>query len=73
MEKSNKIYLVIIIICSVLVVGLCAYAIMNHKEIKETDAIKFKNEYESLNGYKNENSDKDFMKVDIDSVNPIVY
>ena len=73
MEKSNKIYLVIIIICSVLVVGLCAYAIMNHKEIKETDAIKFKNEYESLNGYKNENSDKEYMKVEIDNENPIVY
>ena len=54
-------------------VGLCAYAIMNHKEIKETDAIKFKNEYESLNGYKNENSDKEYMKVEIDSENPIVY
>ena len=73
MEKSNKIYLVIIIICSVLVVGLCGYAIMNHKEIKETDAIKFKNEYESLNGYKNENSDKEYMKVEIDNENPIVY
>ncbi len=73
MEKSNKIYLVIIIICSVLVVGLCGYAIMNHKEIKETDAIKFKNEYESLNGYKNENSDKEYMKVEIDNENPIIY
>lgn len=73
MEKSNKIYLVIIIICSILVVGLCAYAIINHKEIKQTDAIKFKNEYESLNGVVNENNEKEYMKVEVDTENPIIY
>lgn len=73
MEKSNKIYLVIIIVCSVLVVGLCAYAIINHKDIEETDAIKFKNEYESLNGVVNENNEKEYMKVEVDSENPIIY
>ena len=73
MEKSNKIYLVIIIVCSILVVGLCAYAIINHKDIEETDAIKFKNEYESLNGVVNENNEKEYMKVEVDSENPIIY
>lgn len=54
MDKRNKIILFITIICTIVVVGICTLAIINHeKELKEqktSDAIKFKEEYESLNG-----------------------
>lgn len=73
MEKSNKIYLTIIIICAILVVGVCAYAIINHKEEKVTDAMKFKNEYESLNGVVNEATENEYIEVNIDEENPMVY
>ena len=73
MEKSNKICLTIILVCTVLVVGLCVYAIINHKDIKVSDAIKFKEEYESLNGLVNENTEEEYINVEISSENPIVY
>ena len=58
MEKSNKIYMIVIFVCAALVIGLCAYAIITHKDEKISDAIKFKNEYEALNELVNENSDE---------------
>ncbi len=73
MSKGNKICLSIIIICTVLVVGLCAYAIMNHKSDKVTDAIKFKEEYEAYNGKVNESNDENYLNVDISRENPMVY
>ena len=73
MEKSNKIYLGIILVCTVLVIGLCVYAIATHKEEKLTDAFKFKKEYESLNEVVNENNEKQYMEIFIDEENPIVY
>ena len=73
MEKSNKIYLGIILVCTLLVVGLCVFAIVNHKEIKVTDAVKFKEEYESLNGVVNENNEKEYKSVEVAEDNPIIY
>ena len=73
MEKSNKIYLGIILACTILVIGLCVYAIATHKEEKLTDAVKFKEEYEKLNEVVNENSEKQYMEISIDEENPIVY
>lgn len=73
MEKSNKLYLIIIIVCTILVVGLCAFAIYNHKDIKVSDAVKFKEEYEAYNGLVNENNDKNFLNVEISKENPIIY
>ena len=49
MEKSNKIYMIVIFVCAALVIGLCGYAIITHKDEKISDAMKFKNEYEALN------------------------
>ncbi|MEG2082944.1 MAG: hypothetical protein RR011_06920, partial [Oscillospiraceae bacterium] len=60
MEKSNKIFLIIILVCTLCVVGICGYAIMNHEEIVVSDAIKFKNEYETINGAKSEIEDKNY-------------
>lgn len=73
MEKSNKIYFIIIIVCALSVIGLCVYAIANHKEIKVTDAVKFKQEYESLNGLVNETNEKEYLNVEIEEENPIIY
>ncbi len=73
MEKNNKIYLIIIILCTILVVGLCVFAIYNHKDVKISDAIKFKEEYEAYNGLVNENNDKNYLKLNIDSENPMIY
>lgn len=73
MEKENKIYLVVIVLCTIAVVGLCGFAIYNHKDIEDSDAIKFKNEYEAFNGLVNESNDKNYMVLDIDSNNPFVY
>lgn len=73
MEKSNKIYMIIIFVCAALVIGLCGYAIITHKEEKISDAMKFKNEYEALNELVNENSEEKYVNVEISEENPIVY
>lgn len=39
----------------------------------ETDAKKFKNEYEYLNAKINPNNNKEYMKMSIDEENPMVY
>lgn len=65
MEKSNKIYMIVIFVCAALVIGLCGYAIITHKDEKISDAIKFKNEYEALNELVNENSDEKYVNVEI--------
>ena len=49
-----------------------------NKEIEEKsdnviDALKFKEEYESLNGVENENNGKTFRTVNIPEDNPIIY
>lgn len=73
MEKSNKIYMIVIFVCAALVIGLCGYAIITHKEEKISDAMKFKNEYEALNELVNENSEEKYVNVEIPEENPIVY
>lgn len=73
MEKSNKIYLIIILVCAALVIGLCVYAIVNHEKAYSTDAERFKYEYESLNGKIDGSNNKDFMEIKIDEENPIIY
>ena len=73
MEKSNKIYMIVIFVCAALVIGLCGYAIITHKDEKISDAIKFKNEYETLNGVVNEATDNKYIEVSIDEENPMVY
>ena len=62
MEKSNKIYMIVIFVCAALVIGLCGYAIITHKDEKISDAMKFKNEYEALNELVNENNHKLLLK-----------
>lgn len=75
MEKKNKIILLIILIVTVLIVGICVFAIMRHesdsKNNEVTDAVKFKEEYEKLNGSKYENLT--YPTVTINENNTIKY
>ena len=73
MEKSNKIFLAIIIICTLCVTAICVYAIMNHEEVELTDAEKFKQEFEELNGLPSEVKDVNYLEVNISDDNPMVY
>ena len=62
--------IIIAVVSAVLVVILCATAMFNNKSL--TDAMKFKKEYESLNGQIN-SSNKKYMDVEISVKNPIQY
>lgn len=73
MEKVNKIYLGIIITCAVLVTALCGYAIYNHDQDAESDALRFKDEYEALNGKENANAANVYLEVNIPVDNPMIY
>ena len=68
----NKKILIIsfIIIAIVILGGVYIYRINN--DISE-DAIKFKEEYESLNGQTNENNGKEYRVISISKDNPFVY
>ena len=62
--------IIIAVVSAVLVVILCATAMFNNKSL--TDAMKFKKEYELLNGQINSNNKK-YMDVEISVKNPIQY
>lgn len=72
MEKNNKLMLIILVILTLCVVGVCTYAVLN-KEEKETDAIKFLNEYSELNGKVNETNGKNYVNVTISNTNTVKY
>ena len=67
MEKSNKIYMIVIFVCAALVIGLCGYAIITHKDEKISDAMKFKNEYEALNELVNEGLQTKLAKMPVEA------
>lgn len=64
---------ILIIIVAVLIVLVTTFSIFKNNTNVETDASKFKKEYESLNNTYNESSKHDYVKVEIDNDNPIVY
>lgn len=66
--KKNILLIVTVILASIALI-LSLYTFKD-KVIK--DNIKFKNEYESLNGKLNSN-DKEYVKVELDDDNPYVY
>lgn len=72
MNRSNKIMLILLVVLTLVVVGVCTYAVLN-KEEKNTDAIKFFNEYTNLNGTINENNGKNYVDVTISDTNTIKY
>ncbi len=71
--KKNKVILIIILTLTIIVLGVClSLKINDKKEVKESDAIKFKKEYEALNNEKIENGYK-YPNLDIKENNPFVY
>lgn len=73
MEKKNKIILIVLIILTIFVIGVCVYSVINNKTEKESDAIKFRNEYTELNGKINEFSGKEYINVNLSDTNTIKY
>jgi len=71
MDKTNKIFLTIIIFCTLSVIGICTYAIMNHENEVVSDAQKFKEEYEALN--ETVIGEYVYRSLDISTDNPIIY
>jgi hypothetical protein len=72
MNNKNKIILIGSIILALIIIVVCIFAINNHKDVTESDALKFKEEYEILNGQVN-NDNKNYPVVNISVDNPIVY
>jgi len=69
----NKKNLIILGIVGVIILILSIFLMVNLTRNKtESDAIKFKEEYEALNGEKN-TSDKEYKKLSIEENNPIKY
>lgn len=73
MNKKNKIYIVLIIVCTVLVMIICGIMVYlkskNNNSI--SDALKFKKEYEAYNLVVS--NEVTYRKLDIDENNPIIY
>ena len=73
MSKNNKILYIIIALCVIIVVGLCIFLIVNHKEEVLTDALKFEQDFEQYNGLTYDDTGDKVIDVDIPSENPFVY
>ena len=71
MKKEFKITLIILIIALLIAIILGAFILKDKEE--KTDAIKFKEEYESLNGTIREKDGQTIRTIKIDEENPIVY
>ena len=72
MDKKNKICVAILMICTVLVMGICIYAISTHKRDNVEDAQKIKTEYEKYNNALIEGTENRLVDVKIDENNPFV-
>lgn len=74
--KKKNILIFLIVIVVLLAIALGVYLITNKNDNKVnnkiTDAVKFKNEYEKLNGSKNDNG-YTYPKVSLKENNPFVY
>ena len=73
MEKKNKISIVIILVCTAIVVGICIFAITGHVGKKISDGEKFKLEFERYNNATITGTDKHLLEVKIDKENPMQY
>lgn len=77
MNKDQKWLIIIIAVISLLAIALGIYAFTNKKgtscKVTETDAIKFKTEYEAFNGKKYDNTDIEYFTVKLESDNLFKY
>lgn len=75
MERDKKVLLMIILGLMVLASMLGVLAIRNNEKnpILKSDAVKFKEEYEALNGKINESNQMNYPIVELSEENPFVY
>lgn len=75
MDKDKKILLAIVaaLIVFASIIGSLAYHKKEEESLPKNDAIKFKEEYESLNGSMNESSKMIYPTVEVSEENPIRY
>ena len=73
MGKSNKVLYIIIVVCAILVICLCAFLIINHEEDVLTDAERFKRDFEQYNGLVYEDTNDAVIDVSIPEDNPFIY
>lgn len=77
MNKDQKTLIIIIAIIAVFATAFGIYAFKHNKKencrIKETDAVKFKKEYEEYNGKKYDNSDIEYFTVKLSNKNLFKY
>ena len=68
--KDNKLFMIIVTVLAAIVLVLNIQKVISNNI--QTDGIKFKEEYEKLNGKKNDQGKK-YREITIDSKNKIVY
>ena len=68
--KDNRLFMIIVTILAAIVLVLNIQKVITNNS--QTDGIKFKEEYEKLNGKKNDQGKK-YREITIDSKNKIVY
>lgn len=68
--KDNKLFIIIVTVLAAIVLVLNIQKVISNNS--QTDGIKFKEEYEKLNGKKNDQGKK-YCEITIDSKNKIVY
>lgn len=70
--KENKKTIIIVLVVIVLVALILGVGYYLTQKTTKTDALKFKEAYEALNGEKS-TSGKEYTKLEISETNPIVY
>ena len=68
--KDNRLFMIIVTVLAAIVLVLNIQKVISNNS--QTDGIKFKEEYEKLNGKKNDQSKK-YREITIDSKNKMVY
>ena len=75
MNQDKKYLLVIVasLMTLAMILGVLAIQNQDENEVLKSDAIRFKEEYEALNGQMNEDNKMNYPMVEISNENPIVY
>lgn len=72
-EEKKLVICFILIAIIILVGGIFVFQNFNREKVTNKDAIKFKEEYESLNEKINENNGKEYRSISISEDNPFIY
>ncbi len=59
-------------VLALLIIIIAVFGLNKNSNSEVKDAVKFKEEYESLNGQKNDNG-KEYVNISVDEENPFVY